>query len=148
MSVSPEAAAAFPRCPGCSGPMPSSMLYEISFLAIAFRIITTRGPILPVRRDTLKAFLLTYGLSRFGSEYIRARGPGIRPEPARRSLLIPLIGLLVVHFARRLRSRVPAAPPRACHAAERRSMGPDRRITDYVRANRSKFTREQSREGS
>ena len=47
MTVSPEAAAAFPRCPGCGGPMHPSMLYEIGFLAVAFGIIATRGPILP-----------------------------------------------------------------------------------------------------
>ena len=31
MTVSPEAAATFVRCPGCGGPMHPSMLYEIGF---------------------------------------------------------------------------------------------------------------------
>ena len=38
MTVSPEAAAAFPRCPGCGGLMHPSMLYEIGFHAAAFAL--------------------------------------------------------------------------------------------------------------
>src|SRR5688500_15909185 len=58
MQVSPEAAAAFPRCPGCAGPMHPSMLYEIGFHTAAFGVIFARGPLLPIRGDTLKAYLL------------------------------------------------------------------------------------------
>jgi prolipoprotein diacylglyceryltransferase len=114
MTVSPEAAAAFPRCPGCGGPMHPSMLYEIGFLAIAFGIIATRGPILPVRGDTLKAFLLAYGLFRFGVEFVRGNEVQAWGLTGPQIVLIPLIGLLVIHFVRRLRSgayRLPVPEP-------------------------------------
>ena len=51
--------------------MHPSMLYEIGFHLGAFALITTRGPLLPVRGDTLKAYLLAYGVFRFGIEFIR-----------------------------------------------------------------------------
>jgi phosphatidylglycerol---prolipoprotein diacylglyceryl transferase len=114
MTVSPEAAAAFPRCPGCDGPMHPSMLYEIGFLALAFGIIASRGPMLPVRGDTLKAFLLAYGLFRFGVEYVRGNEVQAWGLTGPQIVLIPLIGLLVIHFARRLRSgayRLPVPEP-------------------------------------
>jgi len=114
MTVSPGAAAAFPRCPGCGGPMHPSMLYEIGFLAIAFGIIATRGPILPIRGDTLKAFLLAYGLFRFGVEFVRGNEVQAWGLTGPQIVLIPLIGLLVVHFVRRLRSgayRLPVPEP-------------------------------------
>jgi phosphatidylglycerol:prolipoprotein diacylglycerol transferase len=114
MTVSPEAAAAFPRCPGCDGPMHPSMLYEIGFHTAAFGLIITRGPLLPIRGDTLKAYLLAYGLFRFGVEFVRGnevQGWGLTGPQL---VLIPLIGLLVIHFVRRLRSgayRLPIPEP-------------------------------------
>ena len=104
MTVSPEAAAAFPRCPGCQGPMHPSMLYEIGFHAAAFGLIVTRGPLLPVRGDTLKAYLLAYGIFRFGVEFVRGNDVQAFGLTGPQIVLIPLIGLLVVHFARRLHS--------------------------------------------
>ncbi|MCA1587414.1 MAG: prolipoprotein diacylglyceryl transferase, partial [Chloroflexi bacterium] len=71
MTVSPEAAAAFPRCPGCDGPMHPSMLYEVGFHLAAFGLIVLRGTWLPVRGDTLKAYLLAYGIFRLGVEFVR-----------------------------------------------------------------------------
>ena len=47
------------------------MLYEIGFHLAAFALIIRRGPLLPVRGDTLKAYLLAYGIFRFGIEFIR-----------------------------------------------------------------------------
>lgn len=114
MTVSAEAAAAFPRCPGCDGPMHPSMLYEIGFHVAAFALVFTRGPLLPVRGDTLKAYLLAYGLFRFGVEFVRGnevQGWGLTGPQI---VLLPLVGLLVVHFIRRLRSgayRLPAPEP-------------------------------------
>lgn len=104
MTVSPEMAAAFPRCPGCGGPMHPSMLYEIGFNAIAFTIIVTRGPLLPVRGDTLKAYLLAYGIFRFGVEFVRGNEVQAFGLTGPQLVLIPLTALLVIHFARRLSS--------------------------------------------
>jgi prolipoprotein diacylglyceryltransferase len=114
MTVSPETAAAFARCPGCHGPMHPSMLYEIGFHVAAFALIATRGPMLPVRGDTLKAYLLAYGLFRFGVEFVRGNEVQAWGLTGPQIVLIPLIGLLVVHFVRRLRSgayRLPAPEP-------------------------------------
>ena len=116
MTVSPEAAAAFPRCPGCEGPMHPSMLYEIAFQALAFTIIFTRGPLLPVRGDTLKAYLLAYGVFRFGVEFVRGNEIQAWGLTGPQIVLIPLIGLLVPHFVRRIISgayRLPVPEPAA-----------------------------------
>ena len=102
MTVSPEAAAAFARCPGCNGPMHPSMLYEIGFHAAAFGLIVTRGPLLPIRGDTLKAYLLGYGLFRFGIEFVRGNEVQAFGLTGPQIVLIPLIGLLIIHFVRRL----------------------------------------------
>ena len=114
MTVSPDAAAAFPRCPGCGGPMHPSMLYEIGFHVGAFALITTRGPLLPVRGDTLKAYLLAYGVFRFLIEFIRGNEVQWAGLTGPQLVLIPLVALLVIHFVRQLRSgvyRMPAAQP-------------------------------------
>jgi phosphatidylglycerol:prolipoprotein diacylglycerol transferase len=114
MTVSAEAAAAFPRCPGCDGPMHPSMLYEIGFHAAAFGLIVSRGPLLPIRGDTLKAYLLAYGLFRFGIEFVRGNEVQAWGLTGPQIVLIPLVGLLVVHFVRRLRSgayRLPIPEP-------------------------------------
>ena len=110
MTVSPEAAAAFPRCPGCGGPMHPSMLYEIGFHLGALALITARGPLLPVRGDTLRAYLLAYGIFRFGIEFIRGnevQGLGLTGPQL---VLIPLVAWLVLHFVRQLRSGVYRMP--------------------------------------
>jgi phosphatidylglycerol:prolipoprotein diacylglycerol transferase len=114
MTVSSEVAAAFPRCPGCDGPMHPSMLYEIGFHAAAFGLIVTRGPLLPIRGDTLKAYLLAYGLFRFGIEFVRGNEVQAWGLTGPQIVLIPLVGLLVAHFVRRLRSgayRLPVPEP-------------------------------------
>lgn len=114
MTVSPEAAAAFPRCPGCGGPMHPSMLYEIGFHLGAFALITWRGPLLPVRGDTLKAYLLAYGVFRFGVEFVRGSEVQALGLTGPQLVLIPLVALLLVHFARQLRSgayRLPLPEP-------------------------------------
>ena len=114
MTVSPETAATFARCPGCDGPMHPSMLYEIAFQLTAFAIIATRGPMLPVRGDTLKAYLLAYGVFRFSVEFVRGNELQAWGLTGPQIVLIPLIGLLVVHFVRRLRSgayRMPMPEP-------------------------------------
>jgi phosphatidylglycerol:prolipoprotein diacylglycerol transferase len=118
MTVSPEAAGAFPRCPGCGGPMHPSMLYEIGFHTIAFGVLTTRGPLLSVRGDTLKAYLLAYGVFRFGVEFVRGNEVQALGLTGPQLVLIPLVGLLIVHFARQVRSgayRLPTPMPATAH---------------------------------
>jgi prolipoprotein diacylglyceryltransferase len=118
MTVSPEAAASFARCPGCNGPMHPSMLYEIGFQAAAFGLIFTRGPMLPVRGDTLKAYLLAYGVFRFGVEFVRGNEVQAWGLTGPQIVLLPLVGLLVIHFIRRLRSgayRLPIPEPAIAH---------------------------------
>ena len=110
MSVSPEAAAAFVHCPGCDGPMHPSMLYEIGFHLAAFALIVRRGLLLPVRGDTLKAYLLAYGLFRFGIEFIRGNEVQWLGLTGPQLVLIPLVALLVIHFVRQLRSGVYRMP--------------------------------------
>jgi phosphatidylglycerol:prolipoprotein diacylglycerol transferase len=110
MSVAPEAAAAFSHCPGCGGPMHPSMLYEIGFHLGAFVLIAWRGPMLPVRGDTLKAYLLAYGLFRFGVEFVRGNEVQFAGLSGPQLVLIPLIALLVAHFMRQLSSGVYRMP--------------------------------------
>jgi prolipoprotein diacylglyceryltransferase len=77
-------------------------------------LIATRGPILPVRGDTLKAYLLAYGVFRFGVEFVRGNEVQALGLTGPQLVLIPLVGLLVVHFVRRLHSgayRLPAPEP-------------------------------------
>ena len=116
MTVSPDAAAAFPRCPGCNGPMHPSMLYEIGFQVGAFALIASRGTLLPVRGDTLKLYLLAYGIFRFGVEFVRGNDVQALGLTGPQLVLIPLTALLVIHFARRLSThayRLPVPIPAA-----------------------------------
>jgi prolipoprotein diacylglyceryltransferase len=57
---------------------------------------------LPVRGDTLKLYLLAYGLFRFGVEFIRGNQVQAFGLTGPQLVLIPLTLLLVVHFARQL----------------------------------------------
>jgi phosphatidylglycerol:prolipoprotein diacylglycerol transferase len=104
MTVSPEAAAAFPRCPGCSGPMHPSMLYEIGFNLAAFGLISWRGPLLPIRGDTVKAYLLAYAAFRFGVEFVRGNEVQWLGLTGPQLVLIPLAALLIWHFVRQIRT--------------------------------------------
>jgi phosphatidylglycerol---prolipoprotein diacylglyceryl transferase len=103
ISVSPEAASQFARCPACDGPMHPSMLYEIAFHAAAFALIARRGPLLPVRGDTLKAYLLAAAVFRFGVEFVRGNEVQFAGLTGPQIVLIPLTALLVFHFARQYR---------------------------------------------
>ncbi len=102
ITVAPEAAAAFAYCPGCDGPMHPSMLYEVGFHALAFGILVWRGPMLPVRGDTLKLYLLAYGVFRFLVEFVRGNQVQAFGLTGPQLVLIPLTSLLIVHFARQL----------------------------------------------
>jgi len=113
ISVSPEAAAAFVRCPDCGLPMHPSMLYEIGFNLIAALVILRYRDRVPVPGDALKAYLLAAGVFRFMVEFVRANEPQALGLTGPQWVLIPLIALLIGHFVRqRWRGawRVPAPP--------------------------------------
>ncbi|MGZ6341318.1 MAG: prolipoprotein diacylglyceryl transferase family protein, partial [Candidatus Limnocylindrales bacterium] len=110
----PTAAAAFVRCPGCDLAMHPSMLYEIALNALAAAVIMRWGRRVPVPGDLLKAYLLAAGTFRFLVEYVRGNPPQALGLSGPQWVLLPLLGLLVLHFVRQLRRgvyRVPAAPP-------------------------------------
>ncbi|MEW5990751.1 MAG: prolipoprotein diacylglyceryl transferase family protein [Chloroflexota bacterium] len=113
MTVDPEAAAAFPRCPGCGGPMHPSMLYEIGFNVVAAVLIVRYGRRVPVPGDLLKLYLMTAFTFRFIVEFVRGNEVQLLGLTGPQVVLIPLIVWLGVHFARRYRERtwrVPVAP--------------------------------------
>ena len=113
ISVSPDAAAAFGRCPGCDVPMHPSMLYEIGFNLIAIAIILRYRDRVPVPGDAIKLYLLAAGIFRFGVESVRGNEPQALGLSGPQWVLIPLIGLLVLHFIRQVRRdayRIPAPP--------------------------------------
>ncbi|MDQ3880046.1 MAG: prolipoprotein diacylglyceryl transferase [Chloroflexota bacterium] len=114
MTVSPEAASAFARCPGCDGPMHPSMLYEIGFNLVALAAIVRYRGLIPVRGDTLKAYLLAYAVFRFGVEFVRGNELQFAGLTGPQLVLIPLTALLVAHFVRQFRRgvyHVPEPPP-------------------------------------
>lgn len=114
ISVSPAAATAFPACPGCDLPMHPTMLYEIAFnVAAAFVIWRFRDRV-PAPGDTLKLYLLGAGIFRFFVEFLRTSPKQALDLTAPQWVLIPMLGLLILHFARqRARGawRIPLPPP-------------------------------------
>lgn len=113
MTVSAEAAALFARCPGCELPMHPSMLYEIAFNVVAVLVILRYRDRVPVPGDGLRLYLLAAALFRFLVESVRANEPQALGLTGPQWVLIPLIGLLAVHFVRQWRRgayRVPRAP--------------------------------------
>lgn len=119
VSVSSTAAAAFPVCPGCGGPMHPTMLYEILFNAVAAVLLWRWRSRVPVPGDALKLYLLGAAGFRFLVEFIRTSPRQALDLTAPQWVLIPMLGLLVLHFARQARRgawRVPL-PPRALEVA-------------------------------
>jgi phosphatidylglycerol---prolipoprotein diacylglyceryl transferase len=120
ISVSAEAAAAFPRCPGCGGPMHPSMLYEIAFNLVAAALIIRFGRRVPVPGDLLKLYLLAAFLFRYLVEFVRGNEVQLLGLTGPQVVLLPLIGWLAIHFWRRYRAgawRVPEPPlPRLTEA--------------------------------
>jgi phosphatidylglycerol:prolipoprotein diacylglycerol transferase len=110
MSVSPEAAAAFPRCPGCGGPMHPSMLYEIGFNVVAAALIVRFGRRVPVQGDLLKLYLLAAFTFRFLVEYVRGNEVQLLGLTGPQVVLIPLLAWLGIHFWRRYRTRAWRVP--------------------------------------
>jgi prolipoprotein diacylglyceryltransferase len=80
--------------------MHPSMLYEVGFQVAAAAVLWRWSPVLPVRGDTLKAYLLVYGVFRFNVEWVRGNEVQLGGLTGPQLVLIPLIALLVAHFAR------------------------------------------------
>jgi phosphatidylglycerol---prolipoprotein diacylglyceryl transferase len=115
ISVGPEAAAAFARCPGCDVPMHPSMLYEVLFSVIAALVIARYRHRVPVPGDALKAYLLAAGVFRFLVEFVRGNEPQALGLTGPQWVLIPLAALLAMHFVGQIRRdayRVPPPPMR------------------------------------
>jgi phosphatidylglycerol---prolipoprotein diacylglyceryl transferase len=113
ISVSPAAAAAFARCPDCGLPMHPSMLYEVAFNVLAAIAIVRWRSRVPVHGDTLRLYLVAAFSFRFAVEFVRGNEVQAWGLTGPQLVLIPLIGLLVVHFVRRVRRgayRVPEPP--------------------------------------
>jgi prolipoprotein diacylglyceryltransferase len=113
ITVSPDAAAAFARCPGCDLAMHPSMLYEIVFNLVAAFAIVRHGRRVPVPGDLLKLYLLAAFAFRFAVEFVRGNEVQLLGLTGPQLVLIPLLAWLGVHFWRRNRTgawRVPPAP--------------------------------------
>jgi prolipoprotein diacylglyceryltransferase len=111
VSVPATAAAAFAWCPGCTGPMHPSMVYEILFNLVAIAAILRYGRRVPVQGDLLKSYLLAAFVFRFLVEFVRGNAPQAFGLSGPQLVLIPLTALLVVHFVREARSGVLRVPP-------------------------------------
>jgi prolipoprotein diacylglyceryltransferase len=111
VSVSPEAAATFARCPDCGGPMHPSMLYEVLFNVAAAVVMLRWRHRIPVRGDLLRGYLLAAFVFRFGVEFVRGNEVQAWGLTGPQTVLIPLIAVLVIHFARQTRRRVYRLPP-------------------------------------
>ena len=113
MSVSPAAAAAFARCPGCDLPMHPSMLYEIAFNLLAAGLIIRFGRRVPVQGDLLKLYLVAAFVFRFFVEFVRGNEVQLLGLTGPQIVLVPLIAWLAIHFWRRYQTRawsLPAPP--------------------------------------
>jgi phosphatidylglycerol---prolipoprotein diacylglyceryl transferase len=113
ISVAPSAAAQYAVCPYCGGPMHPSMVYEILFNILAAVVIARWRDRVPVPGDALKLYLLAAGAFRFLVEFVRANPPQALGLSGPQWVLLPLVGLLVIHFIRQLRRdayRVPSPP--------------------------------------
>jgi phosphatidylglycerol:prolipoprotein diacylglycerol transferase len=114
VSVDPAAAAAFPSCLGCDQPMHPTMLYEIAFNIVAAFLIWRFRSRVPAPGDALKLYLLGAAAFRFLVEFVRTSPTQALGLTAPQWILIGMIALLVLHFARQARRgawRVPVPPP-------------------------------------
>jgi phosphatidylglycerol---prolipoprotein diacylglyceryl transferase len=102
LSVSPEAAARIPHCPGCGSgvAMHPSFLYEIAFHAAMFGLLLWLRPRLPQAGDLFKIYLASYAAFRFLVEFVRANPVMWAGLSGSQLFLVPSLVLMAV-FARR-----------------------------------------------
>ena len=101
ITVSAETAASIPNCPQCltAQPMHPSFLYEIAFMAVAFAVLWWGRDRLAAGLS-FKLFLLSYGLFRFGLEFVRGNPEMAFGLSGSQIFLLLTIPLLIVHVAR------------------------------------------------
>jgi prolipoprotein diacylglyceryltransferase len=101
ITVSAETAAALPNCPQCltGQPMHPSFLYEIAFMAVAFAVLWWGRDRLAAGLS-FKLFLLSYGLFRFGLEFVRGNPEMAFGLSGSQIFLLLTIPLLIVHLTR------------------------------------------------
>lgn len=95
-------------------PMHPTMLYEIAFNVVAAILIWRFRNRVPAPGDALKIYLLGAGIFRFLVEYLRTSPKQLFDLTAPQWVLIPMLGLLVLHFARQYARgawRLPLPPP-------------------------------------
>lgn len=118
--ASAEAAARFPVCPGCDGPMHPSMLYEILFSLVAVVVILRVRDRVVVQGDSLKLYLLAAGAFRFLVEAVRGNPVQAFGLTGPQIVLIPLLALLALRLLQQWRSglyRMPLPLPAPVEAA-------------------------------
>jgi prolipoprotein diacylglyceryltransferase len=96
------------------GPMHPTMLYEIAFNVVAAGLISRYRGRVPASGDSLKLYLLAAATFRFFVEFLRTSPKQALDLTAPQWVLIPVIALLVLHFARQAARgawRVPLPPP-------------------------------------
>ena len=94
--------------------MHPTMLYEIAFNLAAALVLWRWRDRVPAPGDALKLYLLAAATFRFLVEFIRTSPPQAFGLTAPQWVLIPMIALLLIHFARQSRRRawrVPQPPP-------------------------------------
>ena len=87
------------------------MLYEIAFNVIAVVVIVRYRDRVTVPGDGLRLYLLAAGVFRFLVEFVRGNEPQALGLTGPQWVLIPLIGLLILHFVRQWRRGAYAVPP-------------------------------------
>jgi phosphatidylglycerol:prolipoprotein diacylglycerol transferase len=114
VTVPAAASAGLAWCPGCTGPMHPSMLYEIAFNLVAVAVILRWGRRVPVSGDLLKTYLLAAFVFRFLVEFVRGNEIQALGLTGPQLVLVPMTALLAAHFIREAREglwRIPAPPP-------------------------------------
>ena len=94
--------------------MHPTMLYEIAFNMVAAVVLWRFRSRVPAPGDALKLYLLAAAGFRFLVEYIRTSPRQALDLTAPQWVLLPMLAVLLVHFARQSRRhawRVPHAPP-------------------------------------
>jgi prolipoprotein diacylglyceryltransferase len=98
------AAAQIPNCPQCllGVPLHPSFLYEIAFCLAAFVALVAIRDRIPVAGDLFKAFLLGYGLFRFGVEFVRGNDVLALGLTGTQLFLAMTLPLLIAYFGRQV----------------------------------------------
>jgi len=121
ITVDPTAAAAFASCPGCDLPMHPSMLYEVLFNVVAAVAIVRWRSIIPTNGDLLRLYLLADFTFRFWVETVRGNQVQAFGLTGPQLVLIPMLAVLIGHFAREAWTgtwRVPPAPANAAGSSD------------------------------